>query len=300
MEDPFSILSILVPEPPSRPHLTPLYPPSSSVNTSQPQPTSAPSPFPVPVALPLPLSQPTPKLSTLPDVAITPNSATPIPKRRHWTITRNAPLRSRVKDRDDDDFNYSPAWKVPREAHAADFGSLGVLAGALAEEMKLRGLDANGSRNGSISAGVRGDAELDGLQTEEELLFDAIRSSVNCEDLVAKRVYEADATSALSLGVTTSANMKLDKEEDVYGYWTPQRAAEAEDYVRDVVYGGVGGLAYVRSLAEFVHVDRTSQVRISRLLPNLSLVLSVVLFSPLSPKILSKIQVQVQAQALSH
>ncbi|KAG6827583.1 hypothetical protein H0H93_015490, partial [Arthromyces matolae] len=36
------------------------------------------------------------------------------------------------------------------------------------------------------------------------------------------------------------------------GYWTSSRAAAAEEYIRDVVYGGVDGLAYVRSLAEFV------------------------------------------------
>lgn len=35
------------------------------------------------------------------------------------------------------------------------------------------------------------------------------------------------------------------------GYWA-RRGRAAEDYVRDVVYGGVDGLAYVRSLAEFV------------------------------------------------
>lgn len=35
-------------------------------------------------------------------------------------------------------------------------------------------------------------------------------------------------------------------------YWSNQRAAEAEDYICETVYGGVDGLAYVRSLAEFV------------------------------------------------
>jgi bromodomain-containing protein 7/9 len=35
-------------------------------------------------------------------------------------------------------------------------------------------------------------------------------------------------------------------------YWTDEKAEEAWDYVRDVVYGGVNGFAYVRSIAEFV------------------------------------------------
>lgn len=35
-------------------------------------------------------------------------------------------------------------------------------------------------------------------------------------------------------------------------YWK-EKAAPAEDYIRDLVYGGVEGLAYVRSLAAFVH-----------------------------------------------
>jgi len=37
------------------------------------------------------------------------------------------------------------------------------------------------------------------------------------------------------------------------GYWTDGQAAEAEEYIKDVVYGGVEGFAYVRSLAEFVN-----------------------------------------------
>lgn len=35
-------------------------------------------------------------------------------------------------------------------------------------------------------------------------------------------------------------------------YWTDEKAGEAWDYLRDVVYGGVDGFAYVRSIAEFV------------------------------------------------
>lgn len=51
----------------------------------------------------------------------------------------------------------------------------------------------------------------------EEKLFDAIRDSVE----------------------------RMDWQED----WT--KASEAKAYLRDIVYGGVDGLAYMRSLAEF-------------------------------------------------
>ncbi|THH19529.1 hypothetical protein EUX98_g8760 [Antrodiella citrinella] len=42
--------------------------------------------------------------------------------------------------------------------------------------------------------------------------------------------------------------------ESEEAYWRA-KVAPAEDYVRDVVYGGVEGLAYVRSLATFIHHD---------------------------------------------
>lgn len=41
-------------------------------------------------------------------------------------------------------------------------------------------------------------------------------------------------------------------------YWSTQRAVTAEEYIRDIVYGGVDGLAYVRSLAEFVSTPGVS------------------------------------------
>lgn len=62
-------------------------------------------------------------------------------------------------------------------------------------------------------------------------LFDALRESVQARpDLVP-------------------AEVKMETDED--GYWA-EKAGEAEAYIRDVVYGGVDGYAYVRSLAEFL------------------------------------------------
>ncbi|KAH7907594.1 hypothetical protein BJ138DRAFT_1070003 [Hygrophoropsis aurantiaca] len=70
--------------------------------------------------------------------------------------------------------------------------------------------------------------DISGALGSEEKLFGAIRSTV--EHRLLKR--------------------KLPESEN--DYWTDQKAVEAEEYIRDVVYGGVDGLAYIRSLAEFL------------------------------------------------
>lgn len=91
-----------------------------------------------------------------------------------------------------------PAWQVPREAHAVDFGAYA----GLIEEMGIEELGT------------------------EEAFFDAIREDVN----------------------EIMDNDELSQNE----VWSAKAAAEAQSYLWDVVYGGVDGLAYVRSLAEFV------------------------------------------------
>lgn len=45
-------------------------------------------------------------------------------------------------------------------------------------------------------------------------------------------------------------------EDDLF--FNSQRAVESEDYLREVVYGGLYGYAYARSLAEFVNTSRTN------------------------------------------
>jgi bromodomain-containing protein 7/9 len=54
------------------------------------------------------------------------------------------------------------------------------------------------------------------------------------------------------------------------GYWTSKTAADAQSYIQDVVYGGVDGLAYVRSLAEFVSPPLISVGVVCSLMPVLS------------------------------
>jgi bromodomain-containing protein 7/9 len=109
-----------------------------------------------------------------------------------------------------------------REVHAADFGSFAPLAGALEESMRQRGITAQ-----------QGD--------DEAKTFGALRESLDC---------------------TATANgdhVVLGSLESGFGatdYWNSQRAAVAEEYIRDLVYGSVDGLAYIRSLAEFVTVEQ--------------------------------------------
>lgn len=194
VEDPFSVLSIFVPDQPSRPQLIPLYPSQPLSNPTDP-------PFPAPTNIPKPSYPPAPQIKT----PVNP------PKRRHWIITRNGPSRAnKAKEKDDEDF--TPAWQIPREVHAADFDPYPGLVGELAEEVGTRDI---GARLGT-----------------EEAVFDAIRESMARDE-------EVD-------------------NPDSGKYWTLKRAAAAQDYIRDVVYGGVDGWAYARSLAAFVTPPATS------------------------------------------
>jgi bromodomain-containing protein 7/9 len=126
-----------------------------------------------------------------------------------------------------------PSWHVGREAHPVDFGSFAVLAGVLSEEMKKRG----------ITPGILKDGE------EEKAVFDLLRDSLDPE---------ATAKNALTPVEDKLVSTYLeDSDANIGHYFTSQRAAEAEEYIRDIVYGGVDGFAYVRSLAEFVSADST-------------------------------------------
>ncbi|KAI8977731.1 hypothetical protein BD414DRAFT_524360 [Trametes punicea] len=207
MEDPFSVLSFFVPDPPSRPLLDPLFPPL-------PPPDASRTPLPPPVNI-IPVENPTQPTTILTDS--TSSSAakqagrTKPTKRRHWTIMRNASTRGRAKENAEEE--PLPAWKTSREPVAADFGTFAVLPSLLAEERRV------GNMSGELGS--------------EEKLFDAVRESV-----------QLPAAGPSHLG-----EVKTEWNED--NYWEG-KAAEAEAYIRDVVYGGVDGFAYVRSLAEFL------------------------------------------------
>lgn len=211
VEDPFLLFTDLVPTTLTRPLLTPIYPPLSNSQTQRnpaqsqtPQPSTS---FPIPTTVPL---------NRLPHQPV-------LPKGRHWVVTRNVNYR-RGKDREDEnDESQNTDWKAAREAHATDFGSLALLAGELAEEMKRRGISGD----------------------DEQRTTEIIKDSLDCV---------APQTSSSSLNATPSTS-------DQSSYWSSARAAEAEDHIRDVVYGGVEGFAYVRSLAEFVTSSKVVYAR---------------------------------------
>ncbi|KIK67163.1 hypothetical protein GYMLUDRAFT_37217 [Collybiopsis luxurians FD-317 M1] len=136
------------------------------------------------------------------------------PKGRQWVVSRNASYR-RGKDREDENEESVFDWKILREPHTTDFGSFALLAGELAEEMKRRGISGD----------------------DEQRAMEIIRESLDC---------------APALPRPTNNTYAIPSATNNASYWGPEKAAEAEDYIRDVVYGGIDGLAYVRSLAEFV------------------------------------------------
>lgn len=126
------------------------------------------------------------------------------------------------------------AWKVPRDAGPADYGTFATFLGDLAASA----VGPNtGSATGSAGTGV---AEY--IYGSEHRLFTTIRSAVEHRGIKRKRQVELDE-------LHTGDNKEDEGRET---FWTDDRVEEAWDYLRDVVYGGVDGYAYVRSLAEFV------------------------------------------------
>jgi bromodomain-containing protein 7 len=177
--------------------------------------------------------------------------------------------RQKGKEKEDDHIDSSggggggfgvevPAWQVAREAHGVDFGCFALLGAELEAEMRRRrfGVGVNGTTG---VVGEKGDRE-------EDVLLGLVRSSLDCSQ-AARNVGGGDdgATAAPTMAPTPAPTFKTARTGAnllANAYWTSQRAAEAEDYIRDVVYGGVDGLAYVRSLAEFVDYRCLHRVRV--------------------------------------
>ena len=121
----------------------------------------------------------------------------------------------------------------------------------------------NGTTGSVLDTGEKEDKEQDAL-------FGVIRSSLDCSQAVrnvgggGEDGLNTAATAAPTTTPTSTSSTKTPRtgaNSLANAYWTTQRAAEAEDYIRDVVYGGVDGLAYVRSLAEFVDGNCLHRVR---------------------------------------
>ena len=170
------------------------------------------SPFPTPVVVPTSLADPGPSTVTSDDA---PGSQSKKRKRKHWTIVRNTSSR-RAKDREEEE-EEEPAWKAPRAPSASDFGTFAELQHLLASE----GAAADVSDLGS-----------------ERRLTEAIRTSVE------------NSTWNKGTGGSGKQPSSVDPDEDE-AYWR-ESGSEAQEYIRDIVYGGVDGYAYARSLAEFV------------------------------------------------
>lgn len=202
VEDPFTILSALVPDPLIRPQMSLLWPPPPPIQPTESRATSA-TPAPQPVAGP----------SSLGSVALPPKPEPHIPPvppdKKHWVVQTNYSSRGFKKEEPE-----RVPERLERPVHAVDWGSFALLSAELSEELRRRGLTDN-----------------DGI--------DIVRESLDPEDNSRKR-----------------------KRDDGHKYWNLGRAAQGEDYLRDVVYGSVDGYAYVRSLAEFVKRPKTDEHRI--------------------------------------
>lgn len=199
-------------------------------------------------------------------------------RRRHWTITRNTASRQKGKEKEDDHIDNVggssagvevPAWQTAREAHTVDFGCFALLEAELEAEMRRRKLGVGASGvNGTESTtgvnGVTGSVLTGGEDKEDDVKFELIRSSLNCSRAVRSVGGGEDGAAAPTRLPSATSSTKTTRTADnllANAYWTTQRAAEAEDYIRDIVYGGVDGLAYVRSLAEFVGGSHLHWVR---------------------------------------
>jgi bromodomain-containing protein 7 len=154
----------------------------------------------------------------LPTLTSTADTKSTRGKRRHWVLTRNASARAKIKERDEDESSNTAL--PPREAHTVDWGSLATLSAVLHEEMASRGQKSR--------------EEEEDEEVGEEIVREAIRDSLR----------QGSAVALDGRGITGTA-----------GYWSRARTEDAERFVQDVVYGGVDGFAYVRSLAEFVNAS---------------------------------------------
>jgi bromodomain-containing protein 7/9 len=187
-----------------------------------------------PIPVTVPSNRPTPILSTLSSIPSQPTpiattsapSARPPKKRRHWTIVRNATARSRAKDKESEATldDAKTTWKVPRDVGPTDYGTFAAFLGELAA-----------SAVGPNTVGGMSATEY--IYGSEHRLFATIRSTIEHRGM--KRKHEAEEGED-------------EDKETTETFWTDERAEEAWDYLRDVVYGGADGYAYVRSLAEFV------------------------------------------------
>ena len=117
--------------------------------------------------------------------------------------------------------------------------------------------EVNGSTGGVLGVEEKGDDK------QQDFMFEFIRDSLDGSQALRNAGGGEDGTTATPTKPTPAPKtMRTGANLLANAYWTSQRAAEAEGYIRDLVYGGVDGLAYVRSLAEFVDDSCLYRVRV--------------------------------------
>lgn len=179
----------------------------------------------MPQPIQLPPDRTFPSLATvdtrtyIPDTKPAAQAIYPVNKRKHWTIIRHSATRSRHKEADQEEHIVSGS-KTTHEALPADWGTFAELLGRLAADPLSR---AN-------------------LCASEQNLLAALRGSISSKPIPHSMPASSPSWSSTDLSVfQTESN-----------FWTDAAAREGWDYLLDVVYGGVDGFAYVRSLAEFL------------------------------------------------
>lgn len=218
VEDPWSILHSLSPDPPELPRIEPIIP-------SPPANADAKKPMTSLVHILPPLVPPPAAAIPLPPPLGTSSGSTTVPARKYWSINRSGVGRSVRKDREDtvdptpgpEDGNTNA-----RPLHATDFGGYATLLPRLASEAKV-----------SV-------AHVASALSSEDRLHAFLRASLDSDP------------PASSSPTATRGSTPAPAPKGARGYWTDARAREATEYLRDVVYGGPDGFAYIRSVAEFV------------------------------------------------
>lgn len=151
---------------------------------------------------------------------------------------------------------------------ATDWGGFVALEDRLKAEVYANG---NGNKNGRVNGERSGSGPSQDVLDTQAKLFDAIRKSVvdaatngtgatpagsaahtnsNSNSTFKSNFQNRGANAnAGQAGQETAMDVQLGTEA---GYWNERRARDAQAWLSEVVYGGVDGLALVRSLAEFV------------------------------------------------
>jgi bromodomain-containing protein 7 len=229
VEDPFTKLETLIPDPPiTAPQVTPLVPPTA---------LSEPSQITLPAPSSLFITDDTHSLSSIVPPPPAPPADGTTKRRKYFTINRFVPARGAAPKPAGDTASPAPSqveWQTPRTAHPTDYGIYASLMGRLASESRVTLAHAASA-----------------LGTEERL-FAFLRASMDIEPPLRSSSSKAAATSPTEESSTPPA-----PEDEAAAYFTGSRAREGAAYIRDIVYGGFDGLAYARSVAQFVDGSNT-------------------------------------------